>query len=356
LMISLMGGPPAAPPFEPRDPKRSWMGNTNYSIAPLMEDEFVETIAALLYYARNVEKIQFKLVSPMNETDILSITKSPDHPDGIIEGPDMPDEVQFTRVVKKLAQKLDAIGMDDIRFVTPDASEEDLFGRCLAEMIKDPYLAGKIAHWGVHDYGHNAYHYDTIVSNPENPNKSYWVTEMAVVSNLLGQLDSHAGAFMFWDGFDCVYQHARRNGYGSIPPNDWVYWEGPDKGKPLIEYIDSSESWRPRKQFYRFAQIFRFVKPGALRLGTTVSDSTLMLRSFLNPDGQLVIAGHNPGDETVDLEGILTGLPGISRLEMYYTDETDNIQRTADVRVLNHAFKSTIPAACIFSLTGKIRE
>jgi hypothetical protein len=56
LMISLMGSPPAAEPLAKADPVKSWMGNTNYSIDPSKEEEFAETIAALLFYARNVEK------------------------------------------------------------------------------------------------------------------------------------------------------------------------------------------------------------------------------------------------------------------------------------------------------------
>ena len=97
-----------------------------------MEDELVESIAALLYYMRHTAGIQFKLVSPMNETDVIAMSKSAEHPDGIVEGPNIPDAVQYVRVVRKLAMKLDAIGMDDIRFVAPDAAGDRLFGDCLA--------------------------------------------------------------------------------------------------------------------------------------------------------------------------------------------------------------------------------
>ena len=101
LMISFMGAPPASAPMTAADPQKSWMGSTLYSIDPAKEDELVETIAALLYYARNTAKVQFTLVSPMNETDIISRTKNAKHPNGIVEGPDMPDAVQFTRVIKE---------------------------------------------------------------------------------------------------------------------------------------------------------------------------------------------------------------------------------------------------------------
>jgi hypothetical protein len=60
------------------------------------------------------------------------------------------DAVQYVRVVRKLARKPAAIGMDDIRFVAPDAAGDRLCGDYLAEMVKDYYIIGKLACWGVH--------------------------------------------------------------------------------------------------------------------------------------------------------------------------------------------------------------
>ena len=127
LIISFMGAPVASKPLIKADLQKSWMGDTTHIIHPDKEDEFVESIAALLYYARNKAKIQFSLVSPLNETDILSSSKNAGHPKGIVEGPNIPDAVQFTQIVGKLSSKLDAIGMEDIRLVTPDAGGDGLF-------------------------------------------------------------------------------------------------------------------------------------------------------------------------------------------------------------------------------------
>ena len=173
LVISFMGSPPASAPLETPDIQKSWMGKSLYSIDPSKEDELVESIAALLYYARNTAKVKFTLVSPMNETDIDGETKNAKHPNGIVEGPDMPDAVQYTRVIKKLAEKLDAIGMSDIRFVAPDAGGNKLFSACLDEIVKDPYLMGKITCWGVHQYGDDSRNYQKTVNRATNPNKVF---------------------------------------------------------------------------------------------------------------------------------------------------------------------------------------
>lgn len=351
LIISLMGGPPAAEPLAAQDKQKSWMGDTDYTVSPSMEDEFVESIAALLYYARHKAKIQFMLVSPMNETDIISITKSAEHPLGIVEGPNMNDAVQFTRVVKKLALKLDAIGMSDIRFVTPDAGgDQVLFASCLEEMIKDPYLMNKLAHWGVHDYSSSADDCRKIVNNPANTNKSFWVTEMAGIGNLFGQLGDGPQSYIFWDGFDCVYQHARRNGWGDIPPNDWVFSWG-DEGKPMIEYIPSTKSWAPRKQFYEFAQIFKYIKPGARRIAATEENENLKIYAFQNPNHQFVIVGQNQSNYPILIKGNHVNLPEVNSFEMFFTDSLNNLGKLDDIEVSDSSFLVTIPAKAVFTLS-----
>ena len=351
LVISFMGAPPAAEPMAAPDPVKSWMGNTDFTIHPGMEDEFVESMAALLYYARNTAKINFRLVSPMNETDIVSSTKNAEHPAGIVEGPNLPDPVQFARVIRKLGQKLDRIGMGDVRFVTPDASGDKLFKSCFDEILKDPYLIRKIGSWGVHQYDHDASNYLDIIRNPANPVKSWWITETAGIRNLLGQLDDSASAHFFWDGYDCVYRHGTRNGYGSVPPNDWVFWEG-EQGKPLLAYHTLDQSWTPRKPFYQFSQLYRFVRPGAIRIGAFSGDEDLAVFAYLNLDGRLVIFGRNNGKDPVAIRATMNGLPPLDRLHVYFTNDDFNLKKQSDVMVSQHAWNLNIPAGTIFTLTG----
>lgn len=351
LVISFMGAPPSSAPSAALDLQKSWMGSTLYSIDPAKEDELVETIAALLYYARHTAKVQFTLVSPMNETDIVSDTKGAKHPNGIVEGPDMPDAIQFTRVIKKLAEKLDAIGMSDIRFVAPDAAGGALFSKCLDEMVKDSYLMGKITCWGVHQYGKDSGNYRNIVNKPANPNKSFWVTETADIRNMLGQLDDDPKALIFWDGFDCIYQHGRRNGYGDIPPNDYLFTWG-EGGKPLIEYIPSTKSWKPRKQFYEHAQLMKFIKPGAVRIEATGSNSNLIVHTFSNSNGELVIVGRNNGSSTVKINGTLSNIPEILKFKVFQTNVTQNLKQGTDVALVNGVFSLLVSPGTTFTLSG----
>jgi O-glycosyl hydrolase len=354
LVISFMGAAPAAPPLEKPDPKRSWMGGIDYSIKETMEDELVESQAAFLYYLRNTEKIKFNLVSPMNETDIVGVTVSAEHPLGLVEGPNISDPVQYVRIVRKLAQKLDNIGMSDIKFVAPDAGGDRLFFPVLDEIVKDSYLMNKLACWGVHQYGNDAGNYLNKIKMSPYPTKPYWVTETARISHLLGQLDDNASSYIFWDGFDCVYQHGRRNGYGSVPPNDWVFWFGPKDGKPLIEYIPATESWIPRKQFYEYAQVMKFVRPGSVRVDITGQDSTLSVYAFCNPDGDMVILGRNNSSRTLTVNGILSNLPVLKNMKLIYTDSVVNLIGGNKIILSGGTFKASIPAESVFTITGTL--
>ncbi len=352
LVISFMGAPPASAPLAAPDLQKSWMGGTDHTIAADMEDELVESIAALLYYMRHTAGIHFTLVSPMNETDIMAMTKSADHPDGIVEGPNIPDAIQYVRIVRKLAEKLDKIGMGDIKFVAPDSGGDRLFGDCLNEMVKDNYLMGKLKCWGVHQYGNDAGNYHKRISKSPYPTRPFWVTETAGITNMLGQLDDNASAYIFWDGFDCVYQHGRRNGYGSVPPNDWVFWLAGDEGKPLIEYIESTKSWKPRKQLYEHAQIMKFVQPGSIRIGITGQDSSLSAYAWLNPDGNLVITGRNNSGRTVSVNGLLSGLPAQKKMNLIYTNSTVSLAEGKDIILTGTGFAVSIPPESVFTLTG----
>jgi O-glycosyl hydrolase len=352
LVISLMGAPPAGGPLEGPDPNRSWMGNTNYSVDGAGEDELAESIAALLYYMRYKAKIEFTLVSPMNETDVISRSKSAEHPDGIVEGPNIPDALQYIRVIKKLGKKLDALGMDDIRFVAPDAAWDGFFTDFLNNMVNDSYLMDKLACWGVHQYGDDARNYRDIVSNPSNTNSSFWVTETAGIENIFGQLDDDAGAYLYWDGFDCVYQHGRRNGYGSVPPNDYVFWIAGEAGKPLIEYMAADKCWRPRKQFYQNEQLMKFIRPGAARIGVTEQDTSLAIFAFRNTNGQLVITGRNKSGKAITIDGTLANLPVEKTLKMIYTSSTEDFVPGNDVSLSGNSFRTIIPPDCVFTLTG----
>lgn len=231
LMLNFMGRGP------------TWMG-ANSTVDVDKEDEFVETIASAVWYARNTAGVRFTLLAPMNEPDW----------DGI-EGP-LVGPAQYTRILGKLAARLDAIGLGDIRFVGPDGARTitDLqnFG---GAMLPNSAVMAKMEKWAIHSYGPSVDGAAQFIAASAYPGLRFWVTETARFADAFAQLAHGPSATLVWDGFDAVYNHAIRAGRGTVPHNDL------GNGPALLAYDTGTHLYAPRKEFYEYAQLFKFVRP-----------------------------------------------------------------------------------------------
>ena len=316
LVISFMGHAPA------------WMG-ANDGIDAAKEDEFVETMVSLLVYARQTAGVQFTLVSPLNETDLNGV-----------EGPAM-GGAQVARVLRKFCQRLDAVGLGDVRLVAPEAAFD--WNPFFSAVVQEPLVMAKMKAWGVHQYGGDAAQYLPSITGSAYPSVPFWVTEYADVDNLFGHLDDGAAAHLTWDGFDSVYQHAIRAGRGSTPPND-----SPGIELPLIAYAAATGTYTPRQQFYEQAQFFRFVRPGARRIEADSANGSIRVYAYRNADGRLSIIGRNSGG-ALTLTGSLAGLTGITSLTSYFTNATQRLASGPSAAVTSGAFSIAVPANTIFT-------
>jgi hypothetical protein len=88
-------------------------------------------------------------------------------------------------------------------------------------------------------------------------------------------------------------------------------------------------------------------------LGTSDPGGDVNLRSFYhNALGQLTLIGINTDSEAKDVEVSLQSLPPIANLDLYYTSASTDLCHSASVAVSNGDFTVTVPADCIFTLTG----
>ncbi len=319
LMLNFMGPAPA------------WMGGSTVGAA--FENEFVEMIASLVWYARNTAGIDFTLLSPLNEPNW----------DGI-EGP----FVNQVSVMRKLAQKLDAIGLSSIRFIAPErAGGVGGFQSVFDEFVQDPVVMAKMAHWALHDYGGNVAGAESMIQSSPYPNMKFWVTEVTNIWDIIGQIPQGPSANLVWDGYDSVYNHAILAGRGTTPPND------AGNGPALLAYNATTGVYTPRKAFYECAQLFKFVTPQSVRIGASANNANLQVFAFRHPaTGRVTIFGRNTGGGTLSINGTLTNLAGVSTLEFYRTNSSLNLQRGADVPVSAGQFAVQVPGNTLFTLTG----
>ena len=316
-----------------------------------MEPEWAQMVASLLIYARQTNQLQFGLVGPDNEMDETS------------QGVNM-SASQYVTALHDLSQLLDTNGVSDLRFVGPDLAGGGT--TYMPQMMADPVVMSKVAHFGVHSYsdggGGSAGVY-SYIQGSAYPDRTLWVTEFNVScppcdAGVLGTYDwtycegtaeylmqhllNNASAGMVWEGYDSQYNY--------FSPLEWSFWG-------LFGVDDTNavdKTYTARKNFYTLAQISKFVRPGAQRIGVSGSSSSFSpLLAFNQPGlGQITIVGINTSGSAATLSGALASLPTVPYLELYYTSPTANLADGGSVAVSNGAFSATIPANCVFTLTG----
>lgn len=321
LMLNFMGIGP------------SWMGGPDLPAS--MEDEWVETVSSVAYYARFARGIQFALFAPNNESDW----------DGI-EGIRM-NAAQHVRVMRKLSIKLDAIGLGDLRFVGPDTADigngVNVF---MPAMMADPVVMSKLDNFAFHNYSGSTGGAASAIQNSAYPGSRFWMTEVSVFGDAMNQLGQGPAAILVWDGFDSVYNHAIMAGRGIVPPND------AGNGPALLAYNTASRVYTPRKQYYEFAQLFKFVPPGSVRVAAAESNGNVTIYAFSDvSSGRVTLVGRNAGSSSVTFSATMVNLPSVPYFEFYRTDSSVNLQRGSDVPVANGAFTLVAPPNSVFTLT-----
>lgn len=331
IMISFMGRVPA------------WMGGPKVTNTPAMEDEFVETVATLLYYARNAQNVRFDLLDAINEPDW----------DGF-EGPQV-DQWQYPRLLQKLAAKLDAMGLGDVRFIGPNTAQITTgVDTYLPELVANPVVMSRLDHFGFHNYAGQTGGADARIK-ASAPTKNFWITELSIPEQIFTMIGQGAAAAQIWDAYDSVYNHAiiagqfYNDGRGTTPPND------AGNLAALMSYSTSTGAYTARPQFYQM-QTFKYVMPGSLRIAATESNANLTIYAFRHPTtGRVTIVGRNIGGSSITLNGSLSGVGSISTLQLYQTSIGNNYSsftRGSDAVVTSGSFIATVAANSYFTLTS----
>ena len=328
-------------------PGPSWMGQP---LTAGKEDEWAEMIASLLIYARTNQHLQFTLVAPDNEPNTLN--------EGIGAS-----ATQLATMYHDLAVKLDANGMSDIRFIGPDLANGTTAD--MPQLIADPVVMAKLATFGVHSYasgGMDSSGVTNYLSGTAYADRGFWMTEYNVwcttceggagnfmdwtynrqtAEYLLAHLDNGAAAGIVWEGYDS--QENTMNGL-------WSYW-----GLYGVDDINASpKTYTARKDFYTLSQIAKYVRPGAKKLAVNGSTGGLIVQAYFCPTGfeRLSVVGVNSNSTSRTLSLTLASLPVYSNLDLYYTSSATNWCYAGSVAVANNALSATIPANCVFALSG----
>ena len=162
-----------------------------------------------------------------------------------------------------------------------------------------------------------------------------------MASRLLDHLTAGFTASLVWDAFDNYHDHEQ-------------YWT-------IYGLIRTGlRAFTPKKRYYAQKQVFRFVRPGFVRLGVICDAPDLRVLAFSSQDRQQVtLVGINTGLAPLHLNVQLIGFPIELRQKQaayYRTSETENCHCIGRLPVNGGNWPFTgidaqIPPACIFTLT-----
>ena len=154
---------------------------------------------------------------------------------------------------------------------------------------------------------------------------------------MIDDLVAGLGAVLQYDAFDGFYYHHNAMGY-------WGQ----------LAWDQTTGVYTPRKRFYAFAQVNRFVTPGAQRIQATDTISTLdhLIAFYDAARSRVSIIGRNTGATPITINGQIAGLPiSVTSLVLFQTNSTVDME-TLPVTVTNGTFSLTIPPDTIFSLAN----
>ncbi len=113
---------------------------------------------------------------------------------------------------------------------------------------------------------------------------------------------------------------------------------GPNTG--LVEVNGSTVATSGR--LWAFASYSRFIRPGAVRIGTATSRTGLEVSAFRNSDGSIAVvvlnSTHSRQTATISLHGL-----DAAHVTPYLTDTTHQLSAQTPITVRNNAFTATLP-------------
>ncbi|KAJ6477869.1 glycoside hydrolase [Mycena vitilis] len=142
--------------------------------------------------------------------------------------------------------------------------------------------------------------YSSAPSTPMKTTRRVWQTENADLSGSFSPnnwfTSGAAGEGLTWA--NTIYT-AIVNANCSA----YLYWEGGEIGTTNSALVlVSGTTPQASKRLWAFAQWSRFVRPGAVRIGTSVATSgSLKLSAFKNPDGTVSVQAINTGATTTNV-------------------------------------------------------
>jgi O-glycosyl hydrolase len=139
-----------------------------------------------------------------------------------------------------------------------------------------------------------------------------------------GLTASNLSAFLYW--------------WGTATPS----FNGDNESLVLI----NGDKVTPSGRLWAFANYSRFVRPGAIRIGSSSADGDLEVTAFRNTNGSTAIVVLNTGTSAQTASFSLHGTGG-TYATPYLTNATHDVAAQARIRVAHDSFTANVPARAL---------
>ena len=283
-------------------------------------ESFTEMLISFIDRARNREEIRFSLFGPLNETDI-----------GAPEGPTVSPE-GYVEICATLDRKLKDRGWDDIKLVV---AEQAIFNADYIKAFAErDDLADRIGVFGMHMYGEidkELFEQARAAVRGPYKGKPLWMTEY-------GDLDQTGEKewYVAWKSAE------RAMSFIQAGFNGGLQWDACDN------YHDHDGAWTiygliryarfvftPKKRYYGAKQIYRFVRPGFIKVAADCNRDDVQIAAFVSPDEkEMTVVGMNHALSPCEFAVSFKNLPHILEkpvLRLYTTTAQDNCVKQPDL-------------------------
>ncbi len=329
-------------------------------------DAYSEMIATMLDWARNKEKLKFEFLDPFNETDF----------DGSREGPALPPQNRI-KAITSIITKLKEHNLSDIKLIV--FSDATVSNSKLEPFLGDTSFVNHIYAFSGHTYGNGdegegGWYWGNsqlgvareLISETPYRNTHVWFNEFGDLDQtgeidfefawrtnrrLLLELRCGANAGQFWDACDNYHKHDTAWSTFGLLHVDTAKWE-----------------YTPKARFYALKQIFRFVKPGFIRIDISAPPikgydvyqqwkselKNIKIYAFKSPDGKdITITGMNLVESDVKLNISVKGiqLENGRKVSTYITTRNKNCEKVSESTITDNIISTTIPERSIFTIS-----
>ena len=127
----------------------------------------------------------------------------------------------------------------------------------------------------------------------------------------------------------------------------FLFWQGadPNNGNGGLVFLQSNGTAAASGRLWAFANYSRYIRPGAVRIGSTSSNSGVDISAYKNTDGTVAVVVLNTLSSSDTINYSTSGIGGTSgTVTPWLTNASSNVAAQPAISLSSGAFSATVPA------------